>query len=883
MKIEDDILIVDDDTPSLRLLAELLEKEGYQVRPTKKAKTAIDSALAKPPSLILLDVRMPEMDGFEVCRRLKQDKRTKHVPIIFVSALEDIESKIKGFEAGGVDFITKPFQELEILARVRTHGHLNRMQKNLKQLVEERTAEVAEKKAQFRSVVENANETIVVTQDEVVKYCNLKISELVGYSPEEMLSQGFDVLIHPEDLEMVLSEYRARLSGERPTSSYSTRIITKDGQEKHVFVNSALVDWDGKPATLALLTDITEQELARKELKQSEERFRNLMEQSPLDIVIFTPEGQITEVNTAWMRNWDVQADEADKIFATYNMRTDSQYEDLGVTPLVERAFAGESIVLPPIHYIPSRELDKMGLEGIELRSRWIQCHLYSIKDKNGSVESVVAINMDITEQQRAEKELKKSEERFRNLIEQSPMPIEILSVDGKILQSNPSWRKLWGLDEVGAAETMKKYNMLTDPQIKKLGINHLVEKAFSGEPIILPPIIYDAGEAAEDFEIENLVGLKSPWIQCHLYPIKDKNGKAVNIVNTYVDISDQKNAEIEIENAYEEIKNLKEQLEAESAYLQDEIKLEHNFENIIGQSEAIKYVLNRVEQVAATDSPVLLMGETGTGKELIARALHKLSPHGKRPLVKVNCAALPRELIESELFGREKGAFTGATTTQLGRFELAKGSTLFLDEIGELPLDLQAKLLRVLESGEFERLGSSRTLHSDARIVAVTNRVLEEEVRKGRFRDDLWYRLKVFPITVPPLRERPEDIPLLVKWFVDQLARKMGKRVAEIPKRTMQKLQGYPWPGNVRELKHAVEGALITARGKKLNFELPRIEDTSLSDFKSFEEMERDYILRVLKAKNWKIGGENSAASILGMPPSTLRSRMKKLGLKKP
>jgi chemotaxis protein methyltransferase CheR len=323
--------------------------------------------------------------------------------------------------------------------------------------------------------------------------------------------------------------------------------------------------------------------------------------------------------------------------------------------------------------------------------------------------------------------------------------------------------------------------------------------------------------------------------------------------------------------------------LEAESAYLQDEIKLEHNFENIIGQSEALKYVLHRVEQVAPLDSPVLIMGETGTGKELMARALHRLSPHGKRALVKVNCAALPGELIESELFGREKGAFTGATATQLGRFELAKGSTLFLDEIGELPLELQPKLLRVLESGEFEKLGSSATLHSDARIIAATNRVLEEEVRKGRFREDLWYRLKVFPITVPPLRERSEDIPLLVKWFVDQLARKMGKRTAEIPKHAMQALQSYPWPGNVRELEHVIEGAIITAQDKKLNFELPKIADAALSDFKALEEMEREYILQVLKAKNWRIGGEDSAASTLGMHVNTLRARMKKLGFKKP
>ncbi len=372
-------------------------------------------------------------------------------------------------------------------------------------------------------------------------------------------------------------------------------------------------------------------------------------------------------------------------------------------------------------------------------------------------------------------------------------------------------------------------------------------------------------------------------WIEHACQPVIDHTGRCTGFRASNRDVTARKMGEIELRNAYAEIKQLKNQLEAERDYLEDEIKLEHNFENIIGRSEALKYVLHRIEQVAPTDSPVLILGETGTGKELMARAIHELSSRRKRSMVKVNCAALPKELIESELFGREKGAFTGATKTQVGRFELAKGSTLFLDEIGELPLELQPKLLGVLESGEFERLGSPRTLFSDARIIAATNRVLEEEVRKGRFREDLWYRLKVFPITVPPLRDRPEDIPLLVTWFVEQLARKMGKPPAEVPNRTMQSLQSYPWPGNVRELKHAVESALITAKGRKLNFEFPQISDTALGDFKSFEEMERDYILKVLKAKNWKIGGKNSAASALGMHVNTLRGRMKKLGIKRP
>ena len=338
-----------------------------------------------------------------------------------------------------------------------------------------------------------------------------------------------------------------------------------------------------------------------------------------------------------------------------------------------------------------------------------------------------------------------------------------------------------------------------------------------------------------------------------------------------------------ELQGAYAEITELKEQLETESTYLQEEIKLEHNFENIIGQSEELKYVLYQVEQVAATDSSVLILGETGTGKELVARAIHRLSSRCKRVLVKVNCAALPAELIESELFGREKGAFTGATTTQVGRFELAKGSTILLDEIGELPLALQAKLLRVYESGEFERLGTPKTLYSDARIIAATNRDLEDEVRQGRFREDLWYRLKVFTITLPPLRQRKADIPLLIKWFMDQLSRKMGKPAVEISKHTIQDLQDYHWPGNVRELKNMVESALIIGRGDKLKFNIPKTQENRTRDFKPFEEMERDYILLVLREMNWKVQGANSAASVLEMNPNTLRARLKKLGIKKP
>ena len=340
-----------------------------------------------------------------------------------------------------------------------------------------------------------------------------------------------------------------------------------------------------------------------------------------------------------------------------------------------------------------------------------------------------------------------------------------------------------------------------------------------------------------------------------------------------------------QIEIAYYEIEKLKDQLEAETAYLQEEIKLEYNHENIIGQSNEINYVFYKVEQIAATDTTVLILGETGTGKELIARAIHSLSLRKDRALIKMNCAALPSNLIESELFGHEKGAFTGAHSKRLGRFEIANGATLFLDEIGELPLELQSKLLRVIQDGEFERLGSSSTIKVDARIIAATNRNLEEEVREGRFRADLWYRLNVFPITMPPLREHPEDIPLMVDYFVKKLSKRLGKRIEIIPITVMTALQDYRWPGNVRELENVLERAVINSSGPKLRLidELKKVFTELSSNEKTMETVEREHIIQVLEQTKWKVSGKNGATEILGLNRSTLRARMKKLGIVKP
>ncbi|MGC1417614.1 MAG: sigma 54-interacting transcriptional regulator [Candidatus Acidiferrum sp.] len=339
--------------------------------------------------------------------------------------------------------------------------------------------------------------------------------------------------------------------------------------------------------------------------------------------------------------------------------------------------------------------------------------------------------------------------------------------------------------------------------------------------------------------------------------------------------------ADEKLRQAYHEIGELKQRLEKENRYLREDIKLEHHHHEVIGDCKCIQRVLKKTEQVAGTEATVLLLGETGTGKELIARTIHEHSRRKGRVMVKVNCAALPASLIESELFGREKGAYTGALTREIGRFELANGSTILLDEIAELPLELQSKLLRVLQEGEFERLGSPRTIKVDVRVIASTSRNLQEAVREGRFREDLFYRLNIFPITIPPLRERREDIPALVWHFVNDLGQRMGRSIETIQGSTMEAFKRYYWPGNVRELRNMIERFLITSTDTVFRAKLPTFEAASPRTHpQTFEEVERHHILHVMELVGWRVRGEGGAAQLLGLKPTTLESRMQKLGI---
>jgi len=401
--------------------------------------------------------------------------------------------------------------------------------------------------------------------------------------------------------------------------------------------------------------------------------------------------------------------------------------------------------------------------------------------------------------------------------------------------------------------------------------------------------------------ELSLKAGERTLPVQLSLSPVRSEGMDCAVIVIT--DLTEQKKAEealrrasetLEVKvrerteagkslrEALEEVQRLKDQLLAENIYLKKEFNLLHSHKDIVGNSEAIKTVLMQIEQVAGTNSTVLIQGETGTGKELLAHAIHNLSSRKGRLMIKVNCAALPPTLIESELFGREKGAFTGALSKQLGRFELADASTIFLDEIGSLPMELQSKLLRVLEGGEFERLGSPQTVKVDVRIISATNHDLARLVSEGGFREDLYYRLNVFQITVPPLRERREDILPLVWSFVQEFSKRMGKRIESIPQKDVEALQVYPWPGNIRELRNVTERAMIITTGPVLHLDAPKIAQSDANQSWTLDEVEKLHIIKALNTTGWQVSGKSGAADVLGLNPKTLESRMQKLGIKR-
>jgi PAS domain S-box-containing protein len=462
----------------------------------------------------------------------------------------------------------------------------------------------------------------------------------------------------------------------------------------------------------------------------------------------------------------------------------------------------------------------------------------------------------------------KESEQRFRDVADTAPVMIWVAGPDKSCTYVNKPWVDFKG-------STLEK----------ELG-NGWLEGIHPQDVESCREAFFRSHDARRPFEMEYRLLRRDGeyrWIYDSGIPRFSPEGTFLGFIGSCIDLTERRESEDALKKANEELQRLKNQLEAENIYLQQELQLDENVGDIIGQSDAIKYVLFKITQVAPTDSTVLITGETGTGKELAARAIHSASSRKDRPLIKLNCGALAPTLIESELFGHEKGAFTGAAGKKQGRFELANGGTIFLDEIGELPPELQVKLLRVIQENEFERLGSSKTIKVNVRIIAATNRNLKAAVEEGTFREDLLYRLNVYPITMPPLRQRKEDVPLLVEHFCGMYAKRFDKKISSISPRTMQNLQSHSWPGNVRELANVIERAVIHTQGSVLQVvdqfeQVPRETATT----QTLEEVEREYIIRTLENTGWRVEGPFGAAKILGLNPSTLRTRMIKLGIQR-
>lgn len=634
------------------------------------------------------------------------------------------------------------------------------------------------------------------------------------------------------------------------------RVVRPDGTVKWISSRGrSYADSTGESAQMSgVVLDITERKVA-------DERFRLVVECSPTAMTMANHDGKIVMANA-----------EMEKLFGYTREELIEQPVDM---LLIQGFRKGHPLDRAQLAAHPTsrpmgagRDLYGLRKDGTEFR---VEIGLNPIQTDEGSM--VLITITDITDRIQAMEAVRNSELLFRTVANSAPVLIWMSGTDKQCTFFNQGWLAFTGRameEELGDGWASG---------VHPDDLNRCL-KTYSA-----------AFDARVEFEMEYRLRRfdgEYRWIVDHGVPMFGADGSFRGYVGSSIDITDRKQSERALIDANEHlleanqrIKKLKEQLEHENAYLQKEIVVERNHEEVVGGSEAIRRVLMQAEQVASTDSAVLLLGETGTGKELIARAIHRNSKHKDRLMVKVNCAALPASLVENELFGREKGAYTGALSREVGRFELAHESTIFLDEIGELPLELQAKLLRVLQEGEFERLGSSRTIHVKVRLIAATSRDLEAAVREGKFREDLYYRLNVFPIRIPPLRERREDIPMLTWHFLRELGRRMGREIESVQAATMSSFRSYSWPGNVRELRNVIERHLITNPGPMFEAELPEaIRIAGLDGGATLKEVERNHILRVLERTEWRVRGEGGAAEILCMKATTLESRMKKLGI---
>jgi formate hydrogenlyase transcriptional activator len=743
-------------------------------------------------------------------------------------------------------------------------------------------------------LLESAPDAMVIVDSAgKIVFANSQAERVFGYEPRELLDQPVETLI-PEQIRHAHVRDRTEYSAAPRTRPMGTglelRGRRKDGSTFPVEISlSPIEDANGRFVASAI-RDITDRKEIEVALRLSEERYRRLVaEVKDYAIFMLDPQGRVKSWNEGAER---IKGYRADEIIGRH-------FSCFYPSEVVERGVVDEEIKIATWEGRWEGEGWRIRKDGSRF---WASVVITALHDEDGKLLGFTKVTRDITEQKRV---------RESFLLEVTNALLSNLDITKLLTAIGSCVRQVKAFDYASVAvydpetKMLRVHSILGAPGIAPLPEAVLLPVAgtphgavyVSGKPLLL------RGSAAERFPFEMPKHLAAASIQSGCWiPLTGREGPlgTLNVfslqagafaeedVTALGQLAGQVSVALDNALAFQRIADLNARLAREKHYLEDELRTETNFNDIIGNSRALKRVLKQIETVAPTDSTVLILGETGTGKERLARAVHDLSPRRGRPFVRITCASVPAGLLESELFGHEKGAFTGAIAQRIGRFELAHQGTLFLDEVGEIPLELQSKLLRVLQEKQFERLGNSRTMTSDVRIVAATNRDLNKLVASGQFRSDLFYRLSVFPVMVPPLRDRAEDIPLLVHFFLARFAKRMGKGIEVVPPETMQALCRYSWPGNVRELEHVVERAVILSPGPELRIPLTELEsvgagnaqDAKRQTSSTLEEIERGHILNVLRETKGKIGGAGGAAERLGMNRTTLNSRMQKLGI---
>ncbi len=740
------------------------------------------------------------------------------------------------------------------------------------------------------------NAVVIADGKGLIRHVNPRAAELFGYAIPELLQQPVEILIperfragHPDRQGVDRATLQTRASGR----SLELAGRRKDGSEFPMDLMIKRIETEFGPMLFSFMRDATEQRAVQQALRENDLRLRSILENiGEYAIYLLDAEGRIQTWNSGAER---INGYTAEEVVGTHFSRFLPE-EDVN---------SGK----PSTLLRQAARRGRVEEEGWRVRkdgSRfWANVVLTAIRDTNGVVTGYANITRDETDRRQAQESM-------------------IAELSG-VLLANVDVRKMLGAFSASARQIVPHdfaTLALYDESTNKLRVHFLAGDDSSGArqgELQLDP---DASPAGQAFRTQRPVILNriDRWpfapesLQHHIdagmqsaiwVPLihRDRTLGALAVARRVENAFMQQDAEklgqvarqvaMAVNNAlaYRQIAELSDRLKQEKKYLEDEINLDNRFEDIVGESSGLRSVLRQIETVAPTDATVLIQGETGTGKELLARAIHRLSPRSERTFIKLNCAAIPAGLIESELFGHEKGAFTGAIARKIGRLELAHEGTLFLDEVGELPLDLQPKLLRALQEREIERVGGTRPIPVNVRLIAATNRDLAKMVAEKQFRDDLYYRLKVFPVFSPPLRERKDDIPTLVRHFVSLHSRRMGKSIETIPEEAMGALMRWKWPGNIRELENFLERAVILSRGATLHVPLAEIEavddeededEPGLDASPTLQAAEREHILRALREAKWMIGGPGGAAARLGLKRTTLNSKMKKLGIKR-